>query len=81
MAMSFTFRLITSPENLLARARAAAQEAGAQFEGTTQSGQFSGQGVSGEYQIDGQEVRITVHSKPWYASWSAVEARVKEFFS
>lgn len=81
MAKSFTYRLTTSSENLLTRAKAAAQAAGAQFNGTTQSGQFSGQGVSGEYQIDGQQVRITVHSKPWYAPWSAVEARVKEFFS
>ena len=81
MATSFTYRLTTSPENLLTRAKAAAKEAGARFEGTTLSGWFSGQGVSGEYQIDDQKIRITVHSKPWYAPWSAVEARVKEFFS
>jgi hypothetical protein len=82
MAKTKTFRVQTQkdPDTLVKEARQVAKENDATFEGDTSSGSFSGKGVEGNYQIEGQTVEVTITDKPTLAPWSKVESKVKEFF-
>jgi hypothetical protein len=82
MAKTKTFRVQTQkdPDTLVKEARQVAKENNATFEGDTSSGSFSGNGVEGNYQIEGQTVEVTITDKPTLAPWSKVESKVKEFF-
>ena len=82
MAKTKTFRVQTQkdPDTLVKEARQVAKENNATFEGDTSSGGFSGKGVEGNYQIEGQTVEVTITDKPTLAPWSKVESKVKEFF-
>ena len=82
MAKTKTFRVQTQkdPDTLVKEARQVAKENNAPFEGDTSSGSFSGKGVEGNYEIEGQTVEVTITDKPTLAPWSKVESKVKEFF-
>jgi hypothetical protein len=82
MAKTKTFSVNTQkdPDTLVSEARQVAKENDATSEGDTSSGGFSGQGVEGNYEIDGQTVEITITDKPTLAPWSKVESKIKEFF-
>jgi hypothetical protein len=82
MAKTKTFRVETQkdPDRLVSEARQVAKENDATFEGNTSSGSFSGQGVEGNYEIEGQTVEVTITDKPTLAPWSKVESKVREFF-
>ena len=69
------------PQTLVKHARQVAQENSATFEGDTNSGSFSGRGVEGSYEVEGNTVKVTVTDKPTLASWSKVESKIEEFFS
>ena len=66
---------------MVSEAKQVAEENDATFEGDTSSGSFSGQGVEGNYEIQGQTVEVTITDKPTLAPWSKVESKVKEFFA
>jgi hypothetical protein len=82
MAKTKTFNVNTqkNPDTLVSEAKQVAKENDATFEGDTSSGRFSGKGVEGSYQIEGQTVEVTITDKPTLAPWSKVESKVKEFF-
>jgi hypothetical protein len=82
MAKTKTFNVETQkdPNTLISEARQVAKENDATFKGDTSAGSFSGKGVEGNYEIEGQTVEVTITDKPTLASWSKVESRVKEFF-
>jgi hypothetical protein len=69
-----------SPSDLIAMAKEAAVESGADFAGDERTGTFSGNGVVANYEIRRDEVLITLKSKPLIAPWSFVETRIREFF-
>ena len=83
MAKTKTFRVQTQkdPDTLVKEARQVAKENDTTFEGDISSGSFSGKGVEGNYQIEGQTVEVTITDKPTLAPWSKVESKVKEFFA
>jgi len=80
---SRTFSVNTNkdPQVLVEEARKVAQENDATLNGDANSGSFSGKGVEGSYEVEGNTVRITITDKPRLASWSKVESKVTEFFS
>lgn len=80
MAKSFDIDLNTPPDVLLKKAKEAAVDGGFELSGNTSAGEFSGKGAKGEYKISGSTVSITITKKPFYATWSKVEATIKEFF-
>ena len=65
----------------MAEARAAATANGACFDGNSKSGTFSGKGVSGSYKVKGKQVEITIHEKPFFATWGLIEGKIGSFFS
>jgi hypothetical protein len=69
-----------SPSDLVAKAKEAAVESGAEFAGDERTGTFSGNGVVAKYEMRSEEVLITLTSKPLIAPWSFVETRIREFF-
>ena len=83
MAKTKTFRVNTQKDSdtLVSEAKQVAKENDATFEGDNSSGSFSGKGVEGSYQIEGQTVEVTITDKPTLAPWSKVESKVKEFFA
>ena len=82
MAKTKTFSVNTQkdPDTLVSEARQVAEENDATFEGDTSSGSFSGNGVEGTYDLEGQTVEVTITDKPTLAPWSKVESKVREFF-
>jgi hypothetical protein len=82
MAKTKTFSVNTQkdPDTLVSEAKQVAKENDATFEGDTSSGTssgtFSGKGVEGNYEIQGQTVEVTITDKPSLAPWSKVESKV-----
>ncbi len=77
---TFSIKVTKSPSTLVSEAKKVAKENDASFRGDANSGSFSGRGVKGKYKIEGGTVKVTITDKPSLASWSTVEAKVKEFF-
>jgi hypothetical protein len=80
MPKSFTYELNSDPVEALERAKQAAAKSGAIFQGDSTRGTFAATGVSGGYEISGQRAVITVVDKPFFASWSRVQAELSKFF-
>ena len=78
---TFTINTNKDPQTLVQQARQVAKENDATFEGDTNSGSFSGKGVEGSYEVEGNTVKVTVTDKPALASWRKVESKMQEFFS
>jgi hypothetical protein len=73
---TFTMNTNKDPETLVQQAGQVAKENDATFKGDTNSGSFSGKGVEGSYEIEGNIVKVTVTNKPTLASWSKVESKM-----
>ena len=82
MAKTKTFSVNTQKDTdtLVSEAKQVAEENDATFKGDTSSGSFSGKGVEGNYEIQGQTVEVTITDKPTLASWSKVESKIRELF-
>ena len=78
---TFSMNTNKDPETLVQEARTVAEENNATLSGDANSGTFSGRGVEGSYEVEGNTVTITITDKPMLATWSKVESKVKEFFS
>jgi hypothetical protein len=66
---------------LISKAKNAAANAGAYFNGDEHGGSFSGKGVEGYYKVNGNNVEITITAKPFLAPWSIVESTIRGFFN
>jgi len=62
---------------LVARARRAAIEHGADFRGNETSGSFAASGVKGAYRLEGKVVSVTITEKPFYVPCPLVESELK----
>ena len=81
LAKSFIIAFSGSPQGRIHHAQAEAHKAGALFQGDETAGSFQGNGVAGEYHIEGGTVTITITSKPFYAPWSLIESKLRDFFA
>jgi len=81
MSHKFTINLTCSATEALDKAKCAVESSGGQLTGDTVSGNFSGSGVIGVYQMSGSDVTITITKKPFIAPMSLIESKVREFFS
>lgn len=71
----------TSAEDILGRARSAAQGAGITITGDEASGRFRGT-AEGSYTVDVESrvVRVEVTNKPSFVPWTMVEGALKRVF-
>ena len=80
MSKCFEIEISENPDDLIAKAKQAADKKGIDFSGDTGSGVFYGQGIAGEYQLVNNKVAVTINKKPMILPWLAVEASLKNFF-
>jgi hypothetical protein len=80
MAKFFKFNITIEPDKLVAKAKKAAEESGVTFSGDSKKGCFRGSGIAGDYSLEGETAIVTITQKPFLASWSLIETKVKEFF-
>jgi len=81
MARKFTVKLTGSPDNMLAKVRAAVKEGGGSFDGDATSGTFAGSGVTGKYSVSGTDIVVTIQKKPFVIPGFLIESKVREFFA
>jgi hypothetical protein len=81
VAKTYQLDTMASPSSLLARARRAARENGANLVGDERSGRFSHEMAKGEYRMAGQRVVVTITDKHWLLPWPVVEVRLRELLA
>lgn len=81
MPHTFSLDMGQDPAVLLEKARRLITEDGGSLIGDTRAGQFAAEGVQGAYEVAGQTITIVLTEKPWLASWSLIESKVRELFS
>ena len=77
----FSIKLNLHPHEVFAKSKANADNNGVTLKGDHQIGQFSGKGIEGTYELNGDILTITIVEKPFFYSWSLIETKVRELFS
>jgi hypothetical protein len=82
---SFDVPVTSNLAGVLDRVRANITNSGGNFNGDTQSGQFSGEvpmmgGFEGQYQVNGETITITITEKPFLIPCTLIESKIREFF-
>jgi hypothetical protein len=78
MAKTFTYKINSAPEALIATAKQKSAESGITFEGDAASGRIEGKGFAGEYMIEGDQISLTFDKKPAFVPWSLIESKLEE---
>jgi hypothetical protein len=77
-ACNFSIPFSGSPTAILNRAEAAIHDQGGHFQGDDTSGAFQltllGSGIRGSYNISGQELIVTIDSKPFLIPCSTIQS-------
>jgi hypothetical protein len=77
MACNFSIPFSGMPKDVLGRAKSAVQNQGGAFRGDENSGLFQvsvlGSAIKGSYTITGQELNITIESKPFLIPCNTIE--------
>lgn len=79
----FSFKVkVDNLDGAVTSAKREIKKVGGSFHGDEHGGSFSGKGVSGKYQrVDDHKVKVTITSKPFFASESMVENAIRGFFA
>jgi hypothetical protein len=80
MAKTFDVSFSGDAAPLLQRAKNAAAETGAKLTGDINSGNFSGKGIEGHYEVSGNTIHMTITKKPIVIADSVIESRLRKFF-
>ncbi len=78
---SFQITLSTTPDVVIAKAKQTIEKNGVAFSGDVHSGSFSGNGIKGQYIVEGQILTITITEKPVAIPWMVVESIIRGFFA
>jgi len=81
MAKKFSIQLTREPHEVFASFKTAAEKNGVGLNGDHRLGQFSGKGIEGRYDFNGNMLHITIEKKPMLFAWSMIEAKVRDFFA
>jgi hypothetical protein len=77
MACNFSIPFSGSPKDILGRAKHAVQHQGGAFRGDESSGIFQvnvmGSAIRGSYTVNGQDLNITIDSKPFLIPCNTIE--------
>lgn len=81
MACNFSIPFSGSPADVLLRAKSAVEGQGGAFKGDENSGAFQisvmGSKISGSYTISGQDLNVTIDSKPFLIPCNTIEGFLK----
>jgi hypothetical protein len=81
MSKSFSVKLSREPSQVVAEFKTAAAQNNFNFAGDESQGRFSGKGIEGHYDINGDALTVTIEKKPLMATWALVESKLKGFFA
>ncbi|MDD2767461.1 MAG: hypothetical protein PHT19_01925 [Methylococcus sp.] len=81
MSKKIEIKVASEPQTLVAKAHNAARAKGMEFSGDENAGRFSGNGVDGVYEFQGDLLAITITKKPFVLPWAVIETSVKSFFA
>jgi hypothetical protein len=85
MACQFPIPFSGAPEAVLSKARSAVEGQGGSFTGDAAGGAFDvnamGNTIKGSYTVSGQNLHITILSKPFFLPCSAIEGFLKNQLS
>ena len=81
MSKSFEVKLNRDPDEIIAKAKVAAQENGVTFEGDGQNGHFAGHGIEGSYLVFEDTLAIQISKKPFIMPWSMIESTLRNYFA
>jgi hypothetical protein len=77
-ACNFSIPFSGSPTEVLQKAQAAIHDQGGHFRGDDNSGAFKltvlGSDINGSYNISGQEINVTIDSKPFMIPCSTIQS-------
>ncbi|RYZ58479.1 MAG: hypothetical protein EOO14_09685 [Chitinophagaceae bacterium] len=81
MACDFSIPFTGSPEEVLAKAKTTVEGQGGNFNGDTNSGDFTvsvfGNKIVGNYSVSGNTLNIAITDKPFMVPCSAIEGFLK----
>jgi hypothetical protein len=80
MSKKFELVLSVSPSDFLHKARSSAQSSGVELNGDESGGRFSGKGIEGAYEIQGNVLAIRILKKPLLMPWALIEMAVRDYF-
>ena len=79
--MVINIKITGSLSDALDEAKASIEAVGGYFEGDTTNGEFSGKGVEGTYIVyGGKSLTVLISKKPFFASESKIESKIRDFF-
>ncbi len=74
-----------SPEDIYNKTKSAVESQGGQFDGDLSGGKFSvnvlSNTIAGSYQVSGDELQVTITSKPIFLPCNAIESFLKSKLS
>ena len=79
MPHTFVCELHGDPAAKIEILKRKAGERGIRFIGDTTSGQFSGWGLNGFYQVQGMQVVVTIDSLPLFYTYQRAEGQIRSF--
>jgi hypothetical protein len=81
MACQFSIPFSGTPEEMLRKAQSAVERQGGRFSGDANGGAFDvsamGNTIQGNYTVSGQNLLITILSKPFFLPCSTIEGFLK----
>jgi hypothetical protein len=81
MSKRIEVKLNKPADQLITQAKAGAEKNGVEFSGDASTGNFSGKGIEGSYQIEGETLIIEITKKPMIMPWAVIETAVTKFFA
>lgn len=80
MSKAYQFKLTSSAEDVIGKAKVEAAKNGVTFQGDITKGSFSGMGIVGEYAIESSVLSVEIKQKPMLMPWGLIEKSLKDFF-
>lgn len=81
MSKAFEYRLKGDVADTINKAILVARENGVAMSGDVQTGQFTGHGIVGQYQVLEDKLAVTIEKKPLVMPWSLIETTLNKFFA
>jgi hypothetical protein len=77
MKKSIEVKVIGHPDELIIKAKHAAEKYGLHFMGDAQKGIIKGLGIEAHYLLQEDLLRVRILHKPFFLSWEKVEQKLK----
>jgi phosphoenolpyruvate synthase/pyruvate phosphate dikinase len=77
MKKSIKIKIVVHPDELIAKAKQAAEKHGLRFTGDTEKGLINGYGIEAHYLLQEDVLTVKVIRKPLLLSWAKLEQKVR----